>query len=110
MANQIEELRIVLLDLGMEDWIPIPEATTDPAVLDSVGRNDLIATMASALIDLVELAKLCIYKGKWDEDPSPVPTQEAVELLKNPWWYTFHLDDPAEERVFFVNVDNIRSD
>jgi hypothetical protein len=110
MTNQFEKLSNALLDLGMEDWIPLPEATSDPEVLDSVGRNELVATMAAALIDLVESGKLRIYKGRWDEDPSPVLTQEAVELLKDPRWYKFHIEDPAEERIFFVNVDNIREE
>lgn len=45
-------LHEALLELGLEDWIPLPEAATAPEVVASVGEDDVVDQMSRALLDL----------------------------------------------------------
>jgi hypothetical protein len=50
-----------------------------------------------------------VYRGHWkNDDPPRVPDTEALELLKDPRWYSFRLDDPFEWRLWYENVENIK--
>jgi len=101
-------LRAALLALGLEDWIPIPEAVGNPEVLETVGTRDAKDAISRALTELVQAGAIQIYRGRWDADPEVVSPHEAAELLKDEQWYSFRVNDPQEERLYFVNVENIR--
>ena len=107
MSDRIERVSAALLDLGLEDWIPIPEAVGDPVVAEATLGEDPSELVADALAALVAEDRVRLYRGRWDEDPAAVPAAEALELLRDPRWYSFRVDDPNEERLFFVNVRNI---
>ncbi|HEX7662770.1 MAG TPA: hypothetical protein VF444_25165 [Pseudonocardiaceae bacterium] len=73
------------------------------------GQEDRIREVREVLTDLVQDGLVRLYRGPRDADePAPVTTEEAVELLRDPYWYRFHLGEPSEERLYFVNVENIR--
>ncbi len=101
-------LRTALLDLGLEDWIPIPEAMADPEVVAAASGEDAAKVVAEALGELVSEGEVQLYRGAWDGDSEPVSTLEALRLLKEQRWYSFRIADPHEERLYFVNVRNIR--
>jgi hypothetical protein len=98
----------VLLDLGLEDWIPLPQAVADPEVIAAAGEADPVPAIARALSELVDFGAILIYRGRWDGDSSPVPAREAQALLQERSWYRFRLADPDEERLYFVNAENVR--
>jgi hypothetical protein len=103
-----EETCQALLELGLEDWIPIPEALTTPEVCQAIGQGDPVQAVGEALAALVLDGLVALYRGRWDEDPERVATAVALELLRDPRWYSFHTADLGEERLYFVNVKNIR--
>jgi hypothetical protein len=99
-----------LLDLGLEDDIPLPHALGPPEVRAILSdSDDPVAAVARALSALVIAGKIRIYRGHWDDpDPPRVSPEEAVQLLPDRAWFSFHIDDPNEQRLWFVNVENIR--
>jgi hypothetical protein len=108
MTDTDDRLERVLLDNGMEDLIPTAQAARDPEVHEAVGGDDLIPTLSRVLERLVRLGELRLYRGHWHADPRPVAADQAAELLGDPAWYSFHLEDPDEERLYFINVKNLR--
>jgi hypothetical protein len=104
-----DTVRSILLDLGLEDLIPLPEAVATPELRAAAGERDLIDTIARALGELVREDRIRLFRGIWNAEPQPVPIAEGVELLQNAVWYRFRIDDPHEERLYFVNVDNLQS-
>lgn len=100
----------MLLDLVLEDWIPVPEAVATPEVRDVVAGGEVATVVGQALAALPERGEIAVYRGRWDDnDPEPVSREEAVQLLGDPVWFRYRIDDPDEERLYFVNVENIRS-
>ncbi|MGO9976160.1 MAG: hypothetical protein ACLP01_25830 [Solirubrobacteraceae bacterium] len=106
MAN--EQVKSALLELGLEDWIPLPEAMSSPEVLAAAGVEDVEAAIREALVVLIRSGEIAIYRGPWNEESEPVDTSVALRLLDESMWYRFRIDDPHEERLYFVNVENIR--
>jgi hypothetical protein len=103
-------LRQTVLDLGLEDDIPLWE------VAETCRRDRLVAEGSSGIQELGDLllslareGKIRILAGRWD-DPSPrvLDADEAAPLLADGRRYV-----AAEEiavgldRVYYVNVDNI---
>jgi hypothetical protein len=97
-----------LLELGLEDWIPLPEAMSSPEILAAVGRDDPERAIRDVLLSLLRSEKIAIYRGRWDQESEPVDESVALRLLDESVWYRFRIDDPDEERLYFVNVANIR--
>jgi len=73
-----------LLDLGLEDDIPLPHALGPPEVRAILSdSDDPVAAVARALSALVIAGKIRIYRGHWDDpDPPRVSPEEAVQLLQ----------------------------
>jgi hypothetical protein len=99
-----------LLELGLEDWIPLPEALATPEVRETVKQGEIVHAVREALVELLLGGRIRIYRGRWDADPVPVSATQAVELLNEDRWYSFRIDDTDEERLYFVNVENIREE
>lgn len=100
-------VRAELLELGLEDWIPIPEALANPEIRAAANGADVTAAVRRALVDLAESGEVVLYRGKWDADPDAVPREEGIALLADPVWFSFHTADPDEQRLYFVNAENI---
>jgi hypothetical protein len=41
-------------------------------------------------------------------ESDPVDPSVAVRLLDERVWYRFRIDDPNEERLYFVNIANVQ--
>ena len=103
-------LQNALLDLGLEDWIPLPEAVAAPEIRAAMDATDPVEEVATALAELVRDGRATLYRGRWDSEPHELDTNEALRLLPDRRWYSVHTDDPDEERLSYVNVLNIRGD
>jgi hypothetical protein len=77
-------------------------------VIAAAGAGDPVPAIAQALSELSKSGAILIYRGRWDGDPSPVSAHEARALLQDRRWYRFRLDEPDEERLSFVNAENVR--
>ncbi len=109
MTVNHDPLRLALLELGLEDDIPIPEAFADPEVRAAIGQEDPFRAVSRALQQLLREGRIRLFCGRWDEeDAAPVPDGQGVELLADAKWYAFHTDDPEEQRMYFANIDNVR--
>jgi hypothetical protein len=102
-----DQLKAVLLDLGLEDWIPLPEAMADPLVVAATDGDDIEAAVREALIALLGDERIAIYTGRWDQDSKPVGRPAAIVLLRESAWYRCQVNDADEHRLYFVNVENI---
>ncbi len=98
----------ILLDLGLEDLILLPEATAAPELREVAGGQDLVSVISSALGELVREDRIRLFRGRWNGEPQPVPVEEGLKLLQDSVWYRFRTDEPNEERMYFINVNNLR--
>ena len=98
------ELQAALLALGLEDLIPLWEAATAWEVRAAAPATDLVAAIGQALRTLLVGTRIRVYEGYWDAEPTPVPTDRAMELVTDRRWYAY---PPEDDRVYFVNVENL---
>ena len=105
-----DAVRDAVLELGMEDWIPLPEAVATPEIRAATqGDRPTWLVLSAALRGLLAEREIRLYRGRWDdENPRELVDAEARAVLGEECWYAFHPDDPDEERISFVNVRNIR--
>lgn len=103
----MSRLHEALLELGLEDLIPLPEALDDDDVRDAVGGTPTIDEVATALVDLLRMGQISVWAGHWQDDPRRVDEQTALQLLRDPRRYTFKDEAEGYERVYFVNVENV---
>lgn len=105
-----DALRTAILDLGMEDAIPLWEVTDDCRRMALIDEGTAgVHTLAGALLDLARQNKIRVLVGWWDDpEPRHVGIGDAETLLAD-----FRRYSSAEEiandlqRVYYVNVDNI---
>ena len=112
MSEESNEVKQAVLELGLEDWIPLPEAVTAVEVRAALrGDREAWPAVSEALKDLLREHRVQLFRGRWDEDdPRALSDAEALEVLGEERWYTFHPEDPEDERIYFVNVKNVRRD
>jgi hypothetical protein len=109
MSN-LTPLQHGLLDLGLEDWIPLPETSEAPEVRESIDGTASVDVVSKALVELLRLGLIQVWKGRWSDEPRPVGLQEAEELLRDSRRYSFDAEAAAGlDRVYYVNVENVRS-
>jgi hypothetical protein len=104
------ELERALLDLGLEDLIPLPEAVDAVEVRDAMGGDPSWLLVAQALRALLVAGKVRVYRGRWDDDePVALDDHDALALLEHRGWYSWKDEDGqyTQERVSYVNVDNL---
>jgi hypothetical protein len=71
---------------------------------DSAPREVIV----SALARLLEEGVIWLYRGpSTSTNLVPVSKDRALTMLRNPRWLTYG-DDPDEERLFYVNVENVK--
>lgn len=105
-----DALRQAVLDLGLEDHIPLWEVASDCEAAGLLPRGrDGVETLAALLLELATEDKVRILTGHWD-DPEPryVSVDEAAGLLTDARYYSSD-EEMAHDltRVYYVNVDNI---
>lgn len=99
-----------LLDLGLEDLIPLPEAMEEVEVREALRGPAHWAAVAEALRSLVDSERVRVYRGHWDDDdPAALSHDEALAVLGEEQWYSWRdaAGENNRERVWFVSVDNL---
>lgn len=84
----------------------MPEAVSSPEIVDAAGSDEVDpgAAVARALAHLVETGEIRMSRGPaLSPRPAPVPTDEALRLLKDPHWRGWGREE-NEERLFFANA------
>lgn len=102
------DLRQALLDLGLEDLIPLPEIATAEEIR-SVCEGAAVEDISTGLIGLLREGWIQIWSGHWSQDPEVVDPATAEELLRVDERYTFNSPADQRLRVYYVNVDNLRA-
>jgi hypothetical protein len=100
-------LRRALLDLGLEDLIPLPEIPTAEEIRGVIERG-AVEDLATALIELLRERRIQIWSGHWSQDPQVVDPVTAEKLLRVEEQYEFNSPADQRLRVYYVNVDNLR--
>jgi len=100
------DLRTAVLELGLEGQIQLPEVT--PTAAERVGAENAIVRLREVMEGLVRDGRIRVYRGQWNDDhPAVITPEEAQTLLADPKWYEFRTADQDEERLHYVNVDNL---
>jgi hypothetical protein len=102
-------LHEALLELGLEDWIPLPEVCTTPEIRDLSEGDQAIEKVSKALVDLLREGRVQIWSGHWPEEPKPVSAERAEAMVRGERRYSFDAEADGLERVYFTNVDNFRA-
>lgn len=105
-----DALRRAILDLGLEDDIPLWEVADDcrRAGLIAPGTTGL-RMLSTALIDLARKGEIRIRMGQWDDaEPTDVDAELAEALLLD-WRRYSSAEEIADGlvRAYYVNVNNI---
>lgn len=100
-------LRQAVLDLGLEDLIPLPEIATGVEIR-GVLRRSTVEELATALVDLLRERRIQVWSGHWSQDPEVVDPVTAEKLLGVEEQYAFNSPADQRLRVYYVNVDNLR--
>lgn len=109
VMNVAMSLRQALLDLGLEDLIPLPEIPTDEDIR-KVLEPRTVEDLGTALIGLLREGRIQVWSGHWSQDPEVVDPTTAERLLRDEEQYEFNSPTDLQQRVYYVNVDNIRID
>lgn len=100
-------LRHALLDLGLEDLIPLPEIPAAEEIRGVLERGEG-EDLAAALIELLRERRIQIWSGHWSQDPEVVDPVTAEKLLSVAEQYESNSPADRRLRVYYVNVDNLR--
>lgn len=107
--SELSALQRVLLELGLEDLIPLPEIPTTWEVCDLAEAERHIDKISSALIDLLRAGRIQVWSGHWSDEPEVLNNEAAEAALRDERRYSFAAEQDGLQRVYFSNVDNIRS-
>jgi hypothetical protein len=103
-------LRQEILDLGLEDDIPLWEIADKCRAAGLIADGtEGVGVLATALLDLARTDEIRILVGRWnDPEPRYVNGDEAGALLADARRYASEEERAHDlERVYYVNVDNI---
>lgn len=96
-----------LLELGLEDLIPLPEAVADVEA-SGVDAGVAIDAVSTALRRLLSLGRIQVWVGRWPDEPVVQGTGAADALLTDRRRYSYTEEQAAGlDRVYYVNVDNL---
>lgn len=104
--TEMTRVQAALLELGLEDLIPLPEAIATPGVLAEISSAQPFETIAPALTDLLRKDLVQVWSGHWRADPALVSREAAEALLLDPQRYSYDAEAADTERVYHVNVEN----
>lgn len=102
-------IRQLLLDAGLEDLVPLPEAALDcltQGLIEGDDENSLVVLM-EALVDLFRSGRIQVWAGHWEGESELVPVAEVEGLLRDPAKYRCGSPEDLASRVEYVNVDNL---
>ena len=98
-----------LLELGLEDWIPLSEVVATPEVRSVVDSDRATEMVSLALVDLLRQGRIQVWAGRWPDEPTLVSDDLAEAMLLDGRRYAFDAVASGDERVYFVNVENFAS-
>ena len=109
------EMRQVVLDLGMEDLIPLwdvageCEVAGPHALADEGDRRARLEVLIATLVDLFQSHHIRVFVAPWQvDDPPEAVGDEAVALLRDRRRYFVNREEAEGlERVYYVNVENL---
>jgi len=107
--TRMTRLHEALLELGLEDLIPLPEAASAPEVLAAIGGSRPPEAIARALLDLLSWNLVQVWTGHWQAEPMLATREAAETLLVDEEKYAFGAEGDRGERVYYVNVANYRA-
>lgn len=100
-------LREALLDLGLEDLIPLWEIASSDEVRATFGTVQ-VEQLAAVLVELLHEGRIQVWRGPWPQDPEVVDLATAERLLRVEQQYQPNSTADRTARVYYANVDNIR--
>lgn len=99
-----------LLELGLEDWIPLPQIEEMPEVRRVVEEGRAFEQVSTALVELLSLGRIQVWSGYWQDEPTRVDPGRATKLLRDRRRYSYDEEAAHDlERVYYVNVENVRN-
>jgi hypothetical protein len=108
--TSLTPLRDVLLELGLEDLIPLPEILATPEVDELGAEYRHIQKISAALVELLREQRIQVWEGFWHEEPKHISGEPAEALLGDMRRYSFDAEAAdGLKRVYYVNVNNIRA-
>lgn len=102
----MSRLKDALLELGMEDVIPLPEILGS-AEIESAPDFKTLDDVISALVALLRTNRIRVWSGTWPDEPCPVTDAVGGELVRRKGQYQFNSVEDERLRVYFVNVANV---
>lgn len=104
-----QELRRVVLDLGLEDSIPLWEIAQTCQQEELVTDDEAgLSVLAQCLVSLLRSDEIRVLSGPWDQDENFVLGDLAERLLLDTRQYSAESEQAASlDRVYYVNVLNI---
>jgi len=106
MNEPIQEVRQAVLDLGLEDVIPLPEIADE---VRSIRPDVAVEALRTALLALLKEGRIQVWSGRWPDEPQAVDPAMAEELLRDDERYEFNSPADQRLRVYYINVDNLRT-
>jgi hypothetical protein len=106
--TEMTALHRALLELGLEDWIPLPEIAETPEIRGSIDSGQAIADIAAALVELLKQGRIQVWSGCWPGEPRVVGPEVGESMLLDSRRYSFDAEATGLERVYYVNVENFR--
>jgi hypothetical protein len=97
-----------ILDLGLEDDIPLAELRSVPEVRAAAGTERPDDEIRDVLRKLLREGRIFVLAGQWNEEPNVVTRSAALTLIDDPASYDWHHDNPGKRRVYYVNRDNMK--
>lgn len=105
--EDLSRIEVALLELGLEDLIPLPEAVAD---IETLGTHPGVAVdaVSTALRRLLEVGRIQVWAGRWSDEAVVQGPGAANELLADRRRYSFAEEEAfGLDRVYYVNVDNL---
>lgn len=105
-GDRASSLKDALLELGMEDVIPLPEILGS-AEIESAPDFKTLDDVISALVALLRSNQVRVWSGTWPDEPCPVTDAVGEKLVRRKGQYQFNSVEDERLRVYFVNVANV---
>jgi hypothetical protein len=108
-VKELTHLQSILLELGLEDLIPLPEISTTVEIRALPADTATIPQIAIALVELLRRGLIQVWIGHWSEDPQLAGGKRAERLILDAEQYRFNSDSDEHLRVYYVNVENLQA-
>lgn len=107
--TDLTPLHEALLELGLEDWIALPEIAVTPELRALARGDEATERVARALVELLRQGRIQVWSGHWQAEPKLVDLESAESMLGDSRRYGFDAEATGLERVYYVNVENFRA-